>query len=143
MSADENATVFRRLIVEGFGRGDLAVLDEVLRPDFVEHEAGPGQGQGRAGVKGLVAMLHEAFPDLRATVEDLTTEGDKVWARVRFRGTNTGPFLGQPPTGQAVDVEAVDCCRCVGGHLAEHWGVMDRLGMLEQLGLVPPGPAPH
>lgn len=141
MSAEENAAVFRRVVEEGFGRGDTAVIDEVVSPRFVEHEAGPLQEQGREGLKMLVAMMHEAFPDLRVTVEDLTADGDKVWARLRFQGTNTGPFMGQPPTGRSIDIGAHDLCRCEGGQLTEHWGVMDQLSMLQQLGLVPLGPA--
>lgn len=143
MSPEENAAVFRRVIEAGFGRGDLAVLDALMRPDFLEHEAGPGQGQGREGAKEIVRLMHAAFPDFHATIEDLAAVEDTVWARVRFRGTNTGSFLGHPPTGRPIDVEAIDCCRCAGGQLTEHWGVIDRLSMLEQLGLVPPGPAPR
>ena len=70
-----------------------------MRPDFIEHEAGPVQGRGLEGVKTIVTMMHIGFPDLHATIEDMTAEGDKTWARVTLRGTNTGAFMGMPPPG--------------------------------------------
>lgn len=61
-----DASVFRRVVEGGFGRGDTAVIDELVSPDFVEHEAGPLQEQGREGLKTRLTMLHEAFPGLRS-----------------------------------------------------------------------------
>ncbi len=75
------------------------------------------------------------------TIEDITAEGDKVWARLTARGTHRGPFMGLPPTGRPIEIDVIDICRFEGGQLVEHWGVPDRFGMLEQLGLLP-GPRP-
>lgn len=142
MSTEENKVIFQRVMEEAFSQGNVVALDELMRPDFIEHEAGPGQGRGLEGVKTIVTMMHTAFPDLHATIEDMTAEGDKTWARVTFRGTNTGAFMGMPLTGKRVTFEAIDICRYADGKMVEHWGIIDRLGMMEQLGVIPtPGQA--
>jgi predicted ester cyclase len=68
----------------------------------------------------------------------MTAEGDKTWARVTFHGSNTGDFMGHPPTGKSVTYEAIDICRYANGKMVEHWGVVDMLGMMQQLGVVSP-----
>lgn len=142
MATEENKVIFQRVMEEAFSQGNVVALGELMRPDFIEHEAGPGQGRGLEGVKTIVTMMHTAFPDLHATIEDMTAEGDKTWARVTFRGTHTGAFMGMPPTGKRVTFEAIDICRYADGKMVEHWGIIDRLGMMEQLGMIPtPGQA--
>jgi predicted ester cyclase len=128
--------IFRRVMEEGFGQGTLAVFDELMGPEFIEHEAGPGEGRGLQGVKATVTMLHTAFPDLQISIEEMSADGDKVWARVTFHGTHTGGLLRMPPTGRRIRVEAIDLCRFSAGKLVEHWGVFDRMGMMEQLGAI-------
>ena len=136
MSASENVELYRRVIEEGFSKGDLTVIDEVLSPDFVEYEIVPGQAPGRQGVKDIVTMMRTAFPDLHLTLQDAITSGDQLCGRLTFSGTNTGPFMGQPPTGRAASWGAIDIVRFRDGRIAEHWGEMDMLGLLGQLGAV-------
>jgi predicted ester cyclase len=78
-----------------------------------------------------------AFPDLHIMVEDMIAEGDKVVVRMTMHGTQRGAFGSIPPTGKQVMVSTIDIVRIVGGQIAEEWGIDDRLGMLQQLGLVP------
>jgi predicted ester cyclase len=87
--------------------------------------------------------MRRAFPDLGATIEDLSEVGDKLWARVRFSGTNAGELMGAPATGKRATFEAIDCVRFVDSRLAEHWGVVDMLGLLQQLGHAPTPAATH
>jgi predicted ester cyclase len=128
--------VYRRLIQVGFSQGEVAVVDDLFTPDFVEHQAGVHPATAE-GVKGLIAYLHRALPDIAITIEDVAVVGDKVWGRLRARGAQRGSFLGVPPTGNAIDVEIIDICRFDGGKIAEHWGYSDRLSTLEQLGAAP------
>jgi predicted ester cyclase len=143
MMGESNAQVFRHVMDECFGRGDLAAVDRYFREDFQEHEPVPGPQTGREGVKQIIRVMRGAFPDLRATIEDLSEVGDKLWARVRFSGTNTGELMGAPPTGKRASFEAIDCVRFVDSRLAEHWGVVDMLGLLQQLGHAPAPAAAH
>ena len=83
-----NGEQFRRLMRDGFSEGNLAVVDELFAPDFVEHQAGV-RPPNAEGVKGLIAYLRQAIPDLTCTIEDMVAAGDRVWARVRG-GARTG-----------------------------------------------------
>ena len=130
-----NEQVYRRLIDEVFNQGRLDVADELVAPDCVEHQRG-GLGDGPDGVKRTARMLRSAFPDFSLTIADLAVDGDKVWARQRGGGTNTGSFFGFPPTGKTADIEVFDSVRIENGRIVEHWGVPDQLGMLAALGLI-------
>ncbi len=83
-------------------------------------------------------MYRSAFPDLQATVEDQVAEGDKVASRFTFRGTHRGELAGIPPTGNQVEVTGIVISRIEGGKGAEDWSNYDALGMMQQLGVVPP-----
>ena len=130
-----NEQVYRRLVDEVFNQGRLDVADELVAPDCVEHQRG-GLGDGPDGVKRTAKMLRSAFPDFSLTIADLVVDGDKVWARQRAGGTNTGRFFGFPPTGKTADIEVYDSVRIENGRIVEHWGVPDQLGMLAALGLI-------
>jgi predicted ester cyclase len=134
----------RRLIEEGFNDGDLAVADEVIAPDLVEHQDfGPNHAAGADGVKAVIASLHRAFSDFHLAIDDVAVSGDTVWLRLTGSGTNDGSFMGHPPTGRSMRICVFDVLRVDGDRIVEHWGVPDRLGTLFQLGLAqPPGGAP-
>ena len=135
MGDEQNVAAFRRVMEEGFGRGDLDAVDAVVCAEYQEHERGPGLNLGRTGLKELIERLRAAFPDLRATVVDVVGSGEKMCFRVRYEGTQDGEMLGVPPTGRMVTWESIDIVRFdADGALVEHWGLLDRLGVLEQLG---------
>lgn len=95
----------------------------------------------KEGTKQLFQMLMAAYPDLRFDAEDILTSGDKVVARVRIAGTNKGTFMGMPATGKAIDIQGIDILRFSNdGLVHEHWGAMDIMLMMQQLGAVPQGP---
>jgi predicted ester cyclase len=79
----------------------------------------------------------EAFPDLRLTVEDIFSAGEKVAARVSFRGTHRGEFQGIAPTDKEVAFSEIAIDRVVDGKVEEHWFEMDLLGLMGQLGAIP------
>jgi predicted ester cyclase len=137
-------TIVRRLIEEGFNEGNLAVADELVAPDFVEHQNfGPHHQPGAEGVKAVIASLRRAFSDFHLEIEDLAVADDIVWLRMAGTGTNDGSFMGNPPTGRAMRTDVFDALRVEDGRIVEHWGVPDRLGTLFQLGLAePPAPGP-
>ena len=140
MSSEEIKHLNRRLVEEGFSSGNLAVIDELIASDCVDHTLGtiPGLSAGREGVKQFFLMFRNAFPDLRYIIEDVIAEGDKVVTRTTWVGTQKGPFLGIPATGKQVKVTGIDITRWAGGKAVEHWANQDALGMMQQLGVVPP-----
>ncbi|MGH2848104.1 MAG: ester cyclase [Thermoleophilaceae bacterium] len=134
--SDRNEQAVRRVLDELFYRGDLDAADELVHPDFVNHEAPPGSPQGPDGLKQTVAWLRGLWGDMRAEIEDLICAGDKVVARVTMHGRHVGEFLGRPPTGKEYAVQQVHIYRFQDGKLIEHWGCRDDLGQALQLGLI-------
>jgi steroid delta-isomerase-like uncharacterized protein len=118
--------------------GDLDGFAALLADDFVEHEATPGLAPTKEGVLQFFTMMRAAFPDLRFEPQQFFTNDDTVAIYFRFSGTQTGDFMGIPPTGKSVDVHGVDIVRFEDDELGhEHWGVFDAMAMMQQLGVVP------
>jgi len=139
-STETNKAAFRRLVEEGPNRGNLDVVTEVLTEDVVFHPAGESDPvTGRDGVRALIQGARTAFPDLRADIDQLVGEGDRVIGVVTLRGTNTGDAMGQPATGRSATFTVVHMLRFVDGRIAEDRQVMDRLSLMEQL---QPSPQP-
>ena len=133
---DHEATV--RGLYDHLNQGDVAGFASLLADDFVEYEETPGIPPTKAGVQEFFRMQLAAFPDTRMSIEDLIAGGDKVVARVRYSGTQTGEFMGIPATGKSVDVALIDIFGMGSdGLVHEHWGVMDALGLMQQLGVIP------
>src|SRR5215210_6128867 len=143
---NENIARFRRLVEEGINQGQLEVMDELLAPDILDHQwYGPGYPPSRAGIKALTAALRTAFPDdLHAVATTLvaSNDGHQTFAIIRTTGTNTGPYLGVPPTGNKIALDIEEAARWENGKMVEHWGVADNLGLLSQMGFFPPGSVP-
>ena len=136
---DHTATL--RRMYDSINAGDIDGFAEHLAPDFVEHEVTPGLAPTKDGVKDFFRMQREAFPDLRMDVADVFASGEKAVARVRYTGTNRGAFMGIAATGKSVDVQLIDMFRLGDdGLVREHWGVLDLMTMMQQLGVVPAGP---
>lgn len=129
--------VQRRFIDEFQTKGDVAVAEELLAEDFVDRTPfGPTPGT-KEGVIQLFAMLRGAFSDLRADVQDMLVDGDKVITRKTFHGTHDGDFMGLGPTGKTVTWDVIDIVRHRDGKLVEHWNVVDAYGLMLQLGAIP------
>jgi len=133
----ENKAISRRVNEECFNQGNLAVADELLAADYVDHAAPPGLPAGVEGFKQLVAIYRTAFPDLHVTIEDQIAEGDKLATRFTASGAHQGELMGIAPTGKKVTVTGIAIERIVDNKIVEHWLVSDQLGMLQQLGVIP------
>jgi steroid delta-isomerase-like uncharacterized protein len=137
MSTEQNKALVRQMVEEVFNRGNMSRADEFLAPDFVEREElPPGISRDREGVKQLATLLRSAFPDFKATIDDIVAEGDKVVIRQTWTGTHKGEFMGAPPTGKNVSFGVIDILRIAGGKCAEHWGQMDSMSLMQQLGAI-------
>jgi len=136
MSTESNKTVIRRGFEEGINQGNLAVFDEVIAPNYVNHNF-PTPVPGPEGFKQVLGMFLAGFPDLRVTLEDVLAEGDKVATRGIFTGTHRGEFNGIPATGKTVTVSYSDVWRVENGKAVENWVQMDMMGLLQQLGVIP------
>lgn len=113
---------------------DGDALAETIHPDIVDHAPFPGQAPGLPGIVFWMQGLHAALSGLTGTVEDTVVEGDKVAARVTWRGTHAGPFVGVAATGKPLTVVSIQILRFREGRAVEWWGVPDLYGALTQLG---------
>ncbi|HSD91311.1 MAG TPA: ester cyclase [Kofleriaceae bacterium] len=124
---------FARLIDEGFNKGNFDAWDDILPPEYAEHQF--GMPTTREGFKKAITGLRGAFPDLHLTIDEMVTSGDKVWARMTGRGTHKGtPFMGLAPSGKTFTITVLDVCRFENGKMVEHWGVPDQLALFRQIG---------
>ena len=138
MSTETNKAQFRRLYEEMFNKGDLAIVDDLVAPDCVNHEVPPGMNnRGPESARQVVMMLRTAFPDLHFTIEELVAEGDTVAGRVTMSGTHLGPFQGIPATGRSFEQAQTHFVHFREGKAIEHRAVRDDLGMMRQLGVIP------
>jgi steroid delta-isomerase-like uncharacterized protein len=137
MLADMKVLV-RRLFEEVWNQGNLAAIDELFAPSYIRYDPAAPEAKGLAGFKQLVVMLRTAFPDLHFTLEEVIAEDDKVMTRALLRGTHRGEYLGIAPTGKPVAVMGMVVLRVTQGKFQEGWLMMDNLGLLQQLGMVPP-----
>jgi len=138
MSTENNKALIRRVNEEAINGGNLALLDELVGSDYVEHDPNyPQLVRGAEGLKQYFQTFRSAFPDLHFTIEDIIGEGDTVAVRQTGRGTHQGELFGIPPTGKQLTVTGMTCQRFVNGKPVEIWVNADNLGMLQQLGVIP------
>jgi len=133
--------VNRRFYKEVFDNRNVDAIDELLVENTIEHEQAPPGitlKAGREGVKQLINVYLEAFKPMTVQVQDQYQDGDTVITRATFSGTHSGDFAGMPATGKSFQVEGIDIVRFEGDRMAEHWGQFDVVGMLTQLGAIPP-----
>ncbi len=121
MGIQENKEFIRHYVEVVWNRHDLEKAMEYLGGnETVDH----------------VRQFLTAFPDVHVIIDDLISEGDKVVARIHATATNTGPFGGNPPTGRKVEIHSIRIFRIAEDKIVETWAMQDRLGLMEQLGLV-------
>ena len=137
MSIEENKSIVRRFFEVGPSKGDLDAANELLAPGFVLHVPLPCS-PGVRGIDEVVSACRAAFQGLDVTVEDMVTEGDMVAARFTARGVHNGAFMGLPPTGKPITMTGMEIFRLERGKIAELWGEANLLGLMQQLGILPP-----
>lgn len=138
MSSTQIHSPIYQIFDEAFNQGNLDVVDELLSPGHFAHNDFGGVPNGPQGLKCLIAMFRNAFPDLNCTLDDEIKQGDKLAAHWTMRGTHNGLFMGNPPTGRPVEVQGMIFARTENGRIVEDWTLVDQMSILQQLGLVPP-----
>jgi predicted ester cyclase len=109
------------------------LAEDLFHQDVVDHNLQPGQGPGLPGVKHVIGLYHEVFPDLSLTCDDIVAAGDKVAVRWTATGTHEGDQLGVPATHRKVTLTGIDIVRIADGRIAERWGEGNGLEMRQQI----------
>lgn len=133
VASQGNKELLRLFYNEVFVQWNLAVVDEMVAPQFRSHDWPDDHASGPQGFRDFYGWLRSAFPDLRYTVEEIVAEGDRVVVRWRQIGTHKGDFLGVPGTGRPMSMRGIAIYRVADGKLMERWVVVDLHGLLEQL----------
>ena len=132
----------KRLVLQAYeeirSQGQLELVDEIFAPDYVGHDptAVPEEVQGPAGFREQTAEYRRVFPDLRFAIDSVVAEGDEVVVRWTATGTHRDSLMGEEPTGKQVSVCGFGSWLVRGGKIAEHWGVIDIMGLLRQIGVL-------
>ena len=124
MSPEENKAFIRRYFEALSGKDKpAAVVNRYVSDEELKHH---------------IALYEAAFPSYQLIAEDMIAEGDKVVVRSTFRGTHKGDLMGIPPTGKQVTMPLILIYRIADDKIVEHWMQADALGLLQQLGVIPP-----
>lgn len=135
MTMEQNKAKELLIVAEALNKGNLAVVDEYLAPDFIYH--GPAlEVKGITDYKKFLAVLRRAYPDIHVDVKEIVAEGDLVATRTLSTFTFTGQVDAVPPTGKKVSMSSTIIDRFKDGKLAETWEHYDRLDLNQQLGIL-------
>lgn len=137
MSAEENKAIEHRIVDEVLNKGNLAVTDEVVAPNYVFHFPWM-EVKGPEGCRQFATMMRIDFPDLHVTIDDIIGEGDMVAVRATVRGTHRGEFVGIAPTGKKVEIKEAVFIQFADGKTVEAWLYVDNLSVFQQLGVNTP-----
>lgn len=127
-----NTGVIRAVFSDVWSKGNVGLIDKLYAVEFVGHF--PGETfHGRAGIRTHVVSHRRSFPDWTEEIDDIIADGDTVVARFTSRGTNLGDFLGNPPTGNRIEISEVAVFRLKDGRIIEQWVYPDMLSLQQQL----------
>ncbi len=137
MSTTETKTLVSTYIENVWNRADAQALDDLTTATFT-YCLGGQPPRDRAAMLAFLQAVHVAFPDWRVQIEDLVADGNTAAVRWMGEVTHQGPFHGILPTGKRISVVGINLYRIENGKIAQEWEQMDSLGMLAQLGVLPP-----
>jgi steroid delta-isomerase-like uncharacterized protein len=137
--SEENKALERRMYEEIFNKKNMAAVEQFFATDWVCHPLPPGMPPGLDGMKQWHALMNKAFPDMQVKLEDIVAEGDKMACRWAATATHKGEFMGMPSTNKQVTITGLHIDRIASGKIAETWNYSDMMGVMQQLGMKPPG----
>ena len=137
MSKIANEQVIKKYFEEAWNNGKLEVLDEIISPDYVNHNPGmPNPLPGPEGLKPIIEGIRKAFPDLKYVIENMIISDDQIAVHTTMHGTHKGDFFGLAPTNKVIKVSQMQIERIENNQIVEHWRVTDELTLLRQLGQI-------
>jgi steroid delta-isomerase-like uncharacterized protein len=132
---EENKAIHRRVYEEIWNKGNLSIVDEVFVDNYIFHPL--PQHKGPKGYKEMYHNFAGAFSDFHCEIEDMIAEGDKVMVRTTITGMHKREYMGIAPTGKQISVSEIAVVRIKDDKIVEEWGLIDFLGMIQQLGAIP------
>jgi len=125
--------------VDFINTADGQLAKELISPEAVFHVPGRAEPmRGPEGYLAIIGMMRSGFPDIQWALDELILDEDKVAARFTMTGTHRGTFFGVPPTGKPIRVKAINIYHFLNGQIVEEYGQPDLLGLMQQIGALPP-----
>jgi steroid delta-isomerase-like uncharacterized protein len=137
--SEEKKELERRMYEEIYNKKNFNAYEQFYATDWVCHPSPPGMPPGLDGMKQWHTLTNKAFPDMQVKLEDIVTEGDRVACRWTATATHKGEFMGTPATNKQVTITGIHIDRITGAKIAETWNYTDMMGVMQQLGIKPPG----
>lgn len=128
-----NKEIVRQFYAEIISKGDLNAIEQLVHPDFVEHNTLPGAASGRDGLRQFVIGFHASFGAVDYVIDDLIVEGNRVAVRGVVHAIHHGPFRGVPATGRSIHWDTIHVLRLQDGLLIERWVQVDMIGLMAQI----------
>jgi steroid delta-isomerase-like uncharacterized protein len=136
--SEANKAIVRSFVNDLINHGRMELASKYVWDDVIEHVPLPGQGPGIEGLKDILQAMRTGFPDIDFSIKEQIAEGADVVSRFVWTGTHHGPFLGIPATGKPVSVWGMVIDHIIEGRIKETRIIMDAMGMMMQLGVIPP-----
>ena len=135
----DNKHIVMRFVEELWNERKLEAADSIFNEDCQTHQLQSGapvtsRPRGPAAVKAHVTDWLSGFPDLKFTVEQMFVDDDRVFSQLAIDGTQTGQWMGIPPTGKRINIRMMTIHRIRSGKIIEDWVLVETLGLLQQLG---------
>lgn len=138
MSTSADKELVRRFVGEVFEARRPEAVDALVADDFRSHTWGPS-GSGKAELRAATVRMAELLSEVHFEIDDLIAEGDRVAVRLTASATPVGAFMGVQPSGKGYSIGEIHIFRVAAGRIVEHWHQYDKLGLMKQLGIRPPG----
>ncbi|MGH9582473.1 MAG: ester cyclase [Bryobacteraceae bacterium] len=139
---DDPKQLINRFVEELWNERRLDVADAIFAKDCVTHQLRSGVPEdavprGPQAIKEHVTSWIASFPDLHFRIEQMLSEGDRVATQLLMEGTHQGSWLGIPASGKKIQIRMFTVHRVVHGKIVEDSVLVESLGVLQQLGVVP------
>lgn len=135
MTRDEAQQFFDRRS-DAWRRRDIDALTSAHTEDCVLESPLAGTVTGRAAIESVYRAFITSFPDVTIDDPEIYFDGDRIVQTVTFAGTNSGGFMGMPPTGKRFSFAAVLICTMRNGLIAHERRIYDFTGFLLEIGVL-------
>jgi steroid delta-isomerase-like uncharacterized protein len=129
-----------RQFIQAWNAGQREVVDDLAAPDLtVAYPHFPEPLESPGAFKEMLAQTHHFFPDLAIEVDAVVAEEDQAVVHWRYRGTfQNGEMFGVEAAGQSIEVSGMTRYRIVDEAVQAERGIVDNLGLMQQLGALSP-----